>query len=78
MQFPAKAKLAMQKILVADAELQNSVGVQACDSERQKQLASAVKVAVDEFINVAASLWPEFQTLDDSKRSTTTHIPPVE
>jgi hypothetical protein len=69
MQFPTKAKLAMNKILQADSEFQKSVGKGASDPRKQKQLATAVKVAVDEFIDVAASLWPEFRIEDASNRS---------
>lgn len=68
MEFPEKAKLAMEKILQVDAEIRNTVGDQACDSEKQKQLAAAAQVAIHEFIDVAASLWPEFQTQDAAKK----------
>jgi hypothetical protein len=67
MEVPNKAKLAMAKILQVDAEFRNSHNHQTCDSEKQKRLAAAVKAAVDEFIDVAASLWPEFQTQGSSK-----------
>jgi hypothetical protein len=68
MQFPKKAKLVISKVLQADAEFQNSLGNRASGLEKQRQLATAVKVALDEFIDVAASLWPEFRTEDASER----------
>jgi len=75
MELPAKAKLAMEKILQVDAEFQNSGGDQTCGSEKQKQLAAAVKTAANEFIDVAASLWQEFQAQDASKRSNNNTLP---
>jgi len=74
MEFPVKAQLAMEKILQVDAEIQNSAGNGDSDPEKQKQLAVAMKVAIDEFIDVAASLWPEFRTEDASNRPTSTLI----
>ena len=64
MEFPAKAKFAMGSILQADAVFQNSVRNAACDSEKQRQPASAVKVAVAEFMGVGTALWPEFRIPD--------------
>ena len=72
MEFPAKARLVMQKVVHADAEFQDAVGDEACGSEKQKQLAAALKSAVDEFIDVASTLWPEFQAPDTAAPPTTT------
>ena len=75
--FPEKTKFALEKILQADAEFQKSVDDQACDAEKQKQLAAALKVSIDEFIDVASSLWPKIRSVDTSKPSTT-KPPPAE
>ena len=75
MDFPPKAKSAMEKILQAEAEFQNSLGDQACDSEKQIQLAAALKVAVDEFIDAGAALWPKIQASDTSDHSTAETAP---
>lgn len=47
-----KAQVAMERILLAATELQDYVGSGASNPDQQKQLADALEVAIDEFINL--------------------------
>jgi hypothetical protein len=48
----------MEKLLRTETELQDYARSGAHNSEKQKQLAEAVKIAIDEFINRAGVLRP--------------------
>jgi len=76
MKFPGKAKRALKKVLQANAEYQDSLRGGADNSEKRQQLASAVKVAADDFFGVAASLWPEFRTLRHLRKQPTNPVVP--
>ena len=58
MPFPTEMDLAMEKFLGAAAELQDYTRSGVYNSEKQKHLEEAVKVALDEFIEVMGGLRP--------------------
>ena len=60
MQFPTEAVLALEKILRAEAEVQDCARNGDRNSKKEEQLAEAVKAAVSEFRGLAARLWPEY------------------
>ena len=58
MPFPTETDLAMEKFFGAAAELQDYTRSGVYNAEKQEHLEEAVKVALDEFIDVAHGLCP--------------------
>lgn len=58
MQSPTKTKLSMEKVLRAEAELLAYVQSGSGNPQQQKQLAKAVKVAIDESTGQSAKPLP--------------------
>ena len=54
MQFPTKTNLTMEKVLRTEAELLAYVQSGSCNLQQQKQLAMAVRFAIDESIGQLA------------------------